>query len=306
MSPIIQARELSHFYGLVLGLNNVSFDLGPGMTGLVGPNGAGKSTLIKLLTGQLRPSSGTLTVFGQTPWNNPAALATLGYCPEHEHVHTALRPLAWLHSLALLSGLSSTEARARAEETLDRVQLSRAHWTKTIGTYSKGMRQRVKLAQALLHRPRLILLDEPMNGLDPMGRDEVHRILHDLHRDGTHILISSHILPELEMLCGNFLLINWGRVLATGTQAQIRQSLSQRSEKITLRTRQPQVLIDYLRPLVALKGYLLEPDAVQLWLQNPEAFHATWPDTLAASPAEILEIQTEDQSLAHLFEAATQ
>ncbi len=306
MTPIIQASELSHFYGLVLGLNNVTFDLGPGITGLVGPNGAGKSTLIKLLTGQLRPSSGTLTVFGQRPWNNPATLAHIGYCPEHEHIHTGLRPLAWLHSLALLSGLASADARSRAEETLDRVKLARTHWTKPIGSYSKGMRQRVKLAQALLHRPSLVILDEPMNGLDPMGRDEINRILHDLHRDGTHILISSHILHELEQLCGNFLLVNWGRILASGTQAQIHQSLAVRSEKIFIRTRQPQVLIDYLRPILPIKGYLLDSDSVQLWLQNPESFYATWPETLAASPAEILEIQSENKSLMHLFETATQ
>ena len=123
MSAIIQASELSCFYGVILGLNNVSFTLGEGITGIVGPNGAGKSTLIKVITGQVRPSSGQLTVFGETPWNNPSVLSRIGYCPEHEHVHADLRPLDWLESLALLSGLPHGQARARGEEVLTEVGL---------------------------------------------------------------------------------------------------------------------------------------------------------------------------------------
>ena len=170
MTVLIRAQELSRWYGIVMGLNNVTFQIEPGLTGLVGPNGAGKSTLIQIITGQLKPSSGQLTVFGLAPWNNPPLLRRIGYCPEGEAVPKELRPMEWLEGLGLLSGLRPDEVQGRAEAILDKVKLPREHWGKRLGQYSKGMKQRVKLGQALLHEPDLLVLDEPMNGLDPMGR----------------------------------------------------------------------------------------------------------------------------------------
>ena len=184
MNPVVQAQELSRWYGMVMGLNNVSFEIGAGLTGLVGPNGAGKSTLIQIVTGQLEPSSGLLTVLGEVPWNNPRLLQRIGHCPEGEAVPKDLRPLEWLRGLAWLSGLTGTEAVGRCEVILDKVGLPREHWSKRMGQYSKGMKQRVKLAQGLLHQPELLVLDEPMNGLDPMGRQEVAAILKELAADG--------------------------------------------------------------------------------------------------------------------------
>src|ERR1043165_6116353 len=133
MTAIVQARELSRWYGLVMGLNNVSFEIEPGLTGLVGPNGAGKSTLIQIITGQLQPSSGALTVFGEKPWNNPRLLKRIGYVPEREAVPKGLRPLDWLRGLGLLSGLSAAQAAARAAAMLDRVRLAREHWGGRLG-----------------------------------------------------------------------------------------------------------------------------------------------------------------------------
>src|SRR5207248_2248755 len=135
---IIEARELSRWYGIVMGLNNVSFQIEPGLTGLVGPNGAGKSTLIEIITGQLQPSSGRLTVFGQLPWNNPPLLQRIGYCPEGEAVPKELRPMDWLLGLAWLSGLPGTRANARCEAILDKVKLPREHWSKRMSQYSQG------------------------------------------------------------------------------------------------------------------------------------------------------------------------
>jgi len=201
MTVLIRAQELSRWYGIVMGLNNVTFQIEPGLTGLVGPNGAGKSTLIQIITGQLKPSSGQLTVFGLAPWNNPPLLRRIGYCPEGEAVPKELRPMEWLEGLGLLSGLRPDEVQGRAEAILDKVKLPREHWGKRLGQYSKGMKQRVKLGQALLHEPDLLVLDEPMNGLDPMGRQEMAHTLKDLSAAGVSILVSSHILAELEALC---------------------------------------------------------------------------------------------------------
>src|SRR5690606_15212479 len=146
---LIEAKELSCFYGIVLGLNNVSFRIGSGITGLVGPNGAGKSTLIKLVTGQMRPSSGSLTVFGHAPRDHLPTLRRIGYCPEREQLPRDLRPVDWLRQLGSISGLRWRDTRAASEAALDRARLDRAHWRKPLGSYSKGMKQRVKLAQAI-------------------------------------------------------------------------------------------------------------------------------------------------------------
>ena len=152
-AAIIEAQNLSRFYGLILGLNNVSFAIRPGITGVVGPNGAGKTSLFRLLTGQIRPSSGTITIFGGPPWNNPAVQARIAYCPESEAVPASLRPLDWLVGLGMISGFSARDAAAQARAALDRVKLAPEHWGKRLPQLSKGMKQRVKLAQPVGDHP---------------------------------------------------------------------------------------------------------------------------------------------------------
>src|SRR4051812_44987825 len=143
MSAIVQAENLSRFYGMILGLNNVSFAIRPGITGIIGPNGAGKTTLFRLLLGQIEPSSGELTVFGERPWNNAAVQSRMAYCPESEVMPAGLRPLEWLVGLGMISGLSAATADQRARAALERVKLPAMHWRKRVTTYSKGMKQRV-------------------------------------------------------------------------------------------------------------------------------------------------------------------
>ncbi|MDB4474507.1 ABC transporter ATP-binding protein [Opitutaceae bacterium] len=212
MRSIVKATNLSRFYGIVLGLNNVSFEIAPGITGLVGPNGAGKTTLFRLLTGQIKASSGELQVFGGSPYHDLNVRAQIAYCPEDEAVPAGIWPREWLKALGMISGLSGREAERRAGESLERVQLPSLHWRKPVSALSKGMKQRVKLAQCLLHEPRLIILDEPMNGLDPMGRAEFGDVLRDVVKDGASVVISSHILQDLEALCREFILLRWGRM----------------------------------------------------------------------------------------------
>lgn len=306
MSVVVNAKELSCFYGITLGLNNVSFEIGSGITGLVGPNGAGKSTLIKLVTGQIKPSSGVLEVYGQSPRNNPEILSQIGYCPEHEHMHKDLKPVDLLRSLAALSGVPWRETKAKSEAALVKVGLEETHWRKSIGTYSKGMKQRVKLAQAILHEPQLVILDEPMNGLDPMGRKEIGDILNLLSRDGVDILISSHILRELEMLCSNFLMLNWGRALASGASNEIKADLNDWSEQALIRSSDAQAVVDCLGRLGQLKGYLKSDEGLVIWLSDPENFYQKWPVYLADCEADIFEVRNETKSLTSLFERITQ
>lgn len=305
MKPIIRAEELSCFYGIVLGLNNVSFEVPAGITGLVGPNGAGKSTLIKMVTGQIAPSSGTLTVLGETPRNNPKLLGQLGYCPEREQLPKDLRPVAWLRGLASVSGTPWRETKILAEKALERSRLDKAHWKKRIGTYSKGMKQRVKLAQAIMHDPKLVILDEPMNGLDPMGRSEFGEILKELNEAGASILVSSHILHELEFLCSGFVMLNWGRVLASGSQIDIRKTVVEWSDEISIRCSDPSKLASHLQVQGLLRGFLAEGKDLTIWVNHPESFLAEWPKLFVGSDCEIFEMRNKNQALSSIFERMT-
>lgn len=307
MSTAIEATELSRWYGIVMGLNNISFSIEPGLTGLVGPNGAGKSTLIQIITGQLQPSSGDLRVFGERPWNNPGLLKRIGYCPERESLPVELKPQPWLHGLALISGMSRSEAWQKAESTLDLAGLAREHWHKRMGQYSKGMRQRVKLAQSLMHDPDLLILDEPMNGLDPMGRQEMANILKGLAAKGTSILISSHILAELETLCRNNLILNWGRIIASGAKGDIRTSVKDWSEQLSIKCDEPEKLARQLFNAGVLNGFDLQPDSELLVIRvkDAEDFYGQWNRLLLDSGVTVFEIRGQSRSLQDIFEKVT-
>ncbi len=307
MSTIIQARELNRWYGIVMGLNNVSFEIESGLTGLVGPNGAGKSTLIAIITGQLQPSSGLLTVFGEIPWNNPHLIRRIGYCPEGEAVPADLRPLDWLRGLAFLSGLPESEVAGRCEAVLDKVGLPREHWSKRMSQFSKGMKQRVKLAQGFLHEPDLLVLDEPMNGLDPMGRQEMANVLKELAAGGVSILISSHILAELESLCKNILILNWGRLLASGSQKEIRGDLRNWAEELTVHCDAPEKLARHLFAAGVLLGFDLEAADGLLHIRVKDApdFYARWTGLLLESQVTVHGIRSQSRSLKNIFDKVT-
>jgi ABC-2 type transport system ATP-binding protein len=304
---VVEAHELSRWYGIVMGLNNVTFEVESGLTGVVGPNGAGKTTLIHIITGQMQPSSGTLTVFGEKPWNNPRLLRRIGYCPEGEAVPKDLRPLEWLRSLALLSGFSMAEANARSEAILDRVKLPREHWSKRMGQYSKGMKQRVKLGQGLLHNPDLLVLDEPMNGLDPMGRQEVAVLLKELVQAGVSILISSHILAELESLCKNILILNWGRVLASGSQKEIRSDIRNWSEELAVQCDRPEKLARHLFEAGVLQGFDVDPadGLLHIRVKDASGFYQRWTELLLESDVNVYGIRSQSRSLKNIFEKVT-
>jgi ABC-2 type transport system ATP-binding protein len=307
MNALIEAQELSRWYGIVMGLNNVTFQIEPGLTGLVGPNGAGKSTLIQIITGQLKPSSGQLTVFGLEPWNNPALLCRIGYCPEGEAVPKELRPLEWLKGLGLLSGLRPNEVERRAEAILDKVKLPREHWGKRLGQYSKGMKQRVKLAQGLLHEPELLVLDEPMNGLDPMGRQEMAHTLKELCASGVSILISSHILAELEALCNNILVLNWGRILASGSQKEIRSDIKNWSEELEIECDAPEKLAQQLFAAGVLAGFDLSPEdgLLRIRVKDAAAFYERWTGLLLESGVLVHAIRSRSRSLQNIYDKVT-
>jgi ABC-2 type transport system ATP-binding protein len=295
IEPIVRGESLSRFYGMILGLNNVSFAVRPGITGIVGPNGAGKTTLFRLLLGQIQPSSGTLRVFGEDPWQNPRVQARLAYCPEAETVPSAIGAFDWLVALGMISGLSAAEAKTRARANLDRVKLASPHWKKRLTALSKGMRQRVKLAQCLLHEPELVILDEPMNGLDPMGREEMGNVLRDLARDGRSVLISSHILHDLEALCAEFLLLRWGRIPRSLNEATSADARARWPESTSFRCDAPDKLARFLFDRSLLRGCDIDPHSGMLharWIQ-PDRFYGdgNFHALLLESGVRIFEVQ---------------
>jgi ABC-2 type transport system ATP-binding protein len=293
MNAIVHAENVSRFYGMILGLNNVSFAIRPGITGIVGPNGAGKTTLFRLLLGQMQPSAGELTVFGERPWNNPAVQARVGYCPESEVVPSGLRPREWLVGLGMISGLSASEADARAQAALKRVKLGAEHWHKRVTTYSKGMKQRVKLAQCLLHEPQLIILDEPMNGLDPMGREDIAVILRQLAQEGVSVLISSHILHDLEALCADFILLRWGRIPKSLNDAASLDARSRWPEATTFRCEDPEKLARFFFERGLLRGcdVVTETGTLHARWREPERVFGDYHTLLLACGVRIFEVQ---------------
>ena len=305
--PIIQGIKLSRWYGVVMGLNNIDFQIHPGITGLVGPNGAGKSTLIQIITGQLQPSSGSLKVFGETPWNQPSVLRRIGYCPERESLPEHLKPMDWLSGLGQISGIPRTAFPELGIRLLKRVKLGEAHWKKRLGQYSKGMRQRVKLAQALMHSPDLLILDEPMNGLNPMGRQDIADILKSLAHEGISIIISSHILAELESLCKNVMILNWGRVIASGAKNEIRSDLSQWAEELSVRCDDPQKLARILFDGDHVLGFDIQKEEQRLdfRIKNPSKFYQNWNQILQDSGLIVFEISSKSQSLNQIFNKVT-
>ncbi|MFM9114866.1 MAG: ABC transporter ATP-binding protein [Planctomycetota bacterium] len=227
-------ERVSKWYGAVIGLNDVTTMIQPGITGLVGHNGAGKSTMIRLLTGQLRPSLGTVQVRGHDAWS-AAAKPHIGYCPDVDAMYEEMSGRNFVRAMARLHGFSSAEVKERTEQTLTDVgMVERAD--RRVGTYSKGMRQRIKLAQALIHDPDLLVLDEPLNGVDPVGRMELLTLFRQLAARGKAVLVSSHILDDMDTLADQILFICRGRLLASGSLAEIRAMLDEFPTKILITT----------------------------------------------------------------------
>lgn len=221
---IIELKRVSKFYGQVMGLNDVSVSFGRGMTGLLGPNGAGKSTMMKMMTGQILPSKGIVKVLGEDPWDNPSLNLRLGYCPEQDSFFRNMTGLQFVMFNARLSGISRSRSRTLAVDAIEKVNMKR-DMDRDISEYSKGMRQRIKLAQSLVHDPDLLILDEPLAGTDPIGRVRIIELMFELRREGRHIVISSHVLHEVERLTENIVLIDRGKLVAEGDIHSIRDSL---------------------------------------------------------------------------------
>ncbi len=239
---VFSARGLCKWFGEVIAINDLSFESRASIVGLLGPNGAGKSTLIKLLAGQLRPSKGEVTVLGQAPWANRPLLSLLGYCPEHDRFYEDLTPLEFVTVLTRLQGKDPPEAERLSALALARVGLDDSKLDQPIRSLSHGMRQKLKVAQALAHQPRWLILDEPLNGLDPVSRASMIALLREEASNGTRVLISSHVLHELEAMTSDILLLHGGRLVALGEVQAIRALIDGHPHRIEVGCDEPRAL----------------------------------------------------------------
>ena len=301
-APVVAADHLSKWYGQVIGLNDVSVEVAPGITGLLGPNGAGKSTLLKLVTGQLRPSKGGVRVLGEPIWGNPTLFFRLGFCPEQDAFYERMTGMEWVTALVGLNGLSESEAAESARSALDTVDLLDAADRK-IGGYSKGMRQRVKLAQAIAHDPDLLVLDEPLAGLDPIARRKVIRLIKDRAARGRSVLVSSHILHEIEAMTATILLMHNGRILAEGNVHTIRDLIDEHPHQVRVRASDPRGLARGLIDHDDVLKLQFEDGAVVLETNRPDAFYRRLTEAAATGAlGEIHEVSSPDDNLQAVFD----
>ncbi len=299
---VVAFHEVSKWYGNVIGINKLSINIPPGVTGLLGPNGAGKSTLLQLATGQLFPSQGTVRVLGQKVWNNSALNRFIGLCPEQDAFYEWMTGWDFIHTSARLAGLPRAHARDAAKRTIDAVGMTQ-HQSRVIRGYSKGMRQRIKLAQALVHDPQVLFLDEPLTGTDPVARRDLMDIVQRLGADGKSVLVSSHVLHEVQSLTPNIILLNHGRLVAEGHVRQIRDLIDKYPHHIVIACDDYRRLAAKILAWDDVEGVRVMHNEKKLMVEtrSPEAFYSRLPALSLEDGTAIKEVYSDDDNMEAVF-----
>ncbi len=301
--PMIALEHTSRWYGQVIGINDVSCWIGAGITALLGPNGAGKSTMLKLITGQLKPTTGHVSVLGLEPFANTNVFRRLGYCPEIENSYDDMSGRDFVTLLGSMAGIPANRLRTRVSEVIEQVGMT-ANSDRKIGGYSKGMRQRVKVAQAIIHDPDVLILDEPFNGLDPLGRREMSAVLHHMADLGKCVVVSSHILYEVEQMTHNILLMNRGRLLAQGDVFHIRSLIDQHPHRIAITTTDSRGLARRMLDLpyvLSVRFDPLRPGTLEIETHSPELFYTQFPEIVLDHGFVVSSFESPDNNLESVF-----
>ena len=303
MTSVIETQNLSKWYGNILGLSDVSLRIEPGITGILGPNGAGKSTFLKLITGQLKPNIGSVTIKGEKIWNNFPLYKIIGFCPEQDSFYEELTGWEFLTHLLRLSHHSSDQARKKASQALEIVELT-SDKDRVIKSYSRGMRQRLKFAQAIAHDPEIIILDEPLNGLDPLGRRKIIKLIKSYGKEGRTIIVSSHVLPEIEAMTKRIILIHQGKVFAQGDIHYIRDLIEAHPHIISIRCSDPRKLASKIID----KDYVLKihfgagPDSIFVETKDRDQFFSLLSKLIIENDIDVKEITSPDDNLQAVFD----
>jgi ABC-2 type transport system ATP-binding protein len=304
MTDVIAADHASKWYGNVLGLSDLTWHLTGGIVGVLGPNGAGKSTLIKLMAGLLRPSRGSMRVLGGNPFSDARVRARIGYAPEHEHTWDELTALELVATMAELAGVPRTRARAAAAAALVQMDMQDAMHRRVRG-FSKGMRQRTKLATAIAHDPELVLLDEPLTGVDPVARVDIVERIRKLGEAGKTIVVSSHVLYEIEALTSEIVVIYRGQVLAEGNVYEIRKLIDRHPHRIRVECDQPHVVAAALASAEHVARIAFERGAVLIETRDPDRCYDQLAATVLDRDIAVRALTSPDNNLGAVFEYLT-
>lgn len=294
----VEFTGVSKWFGPVVAVSDVTFSIGPGITSLLGPNGAGKSTVMRLLCGLTAPSSGTVKVFGTDPRSDPGVFVKLGLVPQQESVIEPVTCLRFVTIAAQLSGVPNPEQAAADAVRL--VELDPTD-TRPLSTYSKGMRQRVKVAAAVVHEPQMLVLDEPLNGLDPRQRARMIDLFQSMGTDGRSVVVTSHVLEEVERFGSRILLIAEGRLAAEGEFTEIRALMDDRPLRIRVRCSDPRTLGSRLISSPSVSTLAVEPDAVVVDTIDAPTFRRELAKACVETNVRLREILPLDDDLESVF-----
>jgi ABC-2 type transport system ATP-binding protein len=296
---VIALRNVAKWYGEVVAVSDLSLGIGPGVTGLLGPNGAGKSTILNLIAGLLAPSAGSVRVLGQAVRGNPGLYREIGLASEHEQLYGALRGREFVRANAILHKVPDPDGAA--ERAIATVEMEAAAG-RAVGGYSKGMRQRIKVAAALVHDPRVLLLDEPLNGTDPVQRAHLIALIRELGEAGKTVVVSSHVLSEVERFARNVLVIVNGKLAAAGDYRTIRERMDERDRIVRVRCDDPRRLAAALVAHPATTSLRLDGDGrLTAETGDVRAFSRLVPEIAKREGIRLLEIQPVDESLTSVF-----
>jgi ABC-2 type transport system ATP-binding protein len=304
-AAVIEIDGCSKWYGHVLGVSEVSWTVRAGsVVGLLGPNGAGKSTLMKMMVGLLRPSRGRVSVFGEQPFETAAARRRIGYCPEHENLYEELTALEMVRFMAELSGVPRGRVRAEAERAIDEMGLKEAQNRRVKG-FSKGMKQRTKLAASLVHSPELLVLDEPLTGVDPMARAEIVDRIRATAARGVTVVVSSHVLYEIEAMTEEIIVIYRGQVLAEGNVYEIRKLIDKHPHRIRVECDRPREVARHLAAEDHVVRLAFERGAVIVETADPDRCYHQIGEVVASQAVAVRGLTSPDNNLGAVFEYLT-
>jgi ABC-2 type transport system ATP-binding protein len=299
IAPTIVVDHVSKWYGDVVAVSDVTFGIGPGVTGLLGPNGAGKSTILKMIAGLLATSSGTITILGGPSRGNPQTYRRLGLVPEQEQLYPFLTGREFVRMNAILQRLPDVDGAT--ERAIDIVEMGSAAGRK-VGGYSKGMRQRIKVAAALVHDPDVLLMDEPLNGTDPVQRAHLIALIRDLGAAGKTVLVSSHVLVEVERFAENIIVIVNGKLAAAGDFRAIRDKIDEHDHAVRIRADRPRRLASALIGNPATRSVRLDTnDHLIAETNDVRAFYRAIPVLARETGVRLFEVQPDDESLTSVF-----
>lgn len=303
MTPVIEVKNLSRWYGNVLGLSDVTLQIEPGITGLLGPNGAGKSTFLKLITGQIKPNIGSVHISGQKIRNNYSMFEKIGFCPEQDSFYDELTGWQFLTGLLRLYHLPESEIPDKARKALDIVELT-SDKDRVIRSYSRGMRQRIKVAQAIAHEPEILILDEPLNGLDPLSRRKIIRLIKTYKQEGKTIVVSSHVLPEIEAMTKKIILMHQGKIFAQGDIHYIRDLIETHPHIVSIKCSNPRELVSkFIQHDFVLKvNFIPNDNSLLVETNNRDQFFGLLPALFMENNIEVFEITSPDDNLQAVFD----